>query len=284
MSVFRVSVCGLILLLTLDSCKKTSSPTYQSAEDSAQIENEFAQISETVSDYVANDARTGKTDDFLLPNGAVVSFQDSIFSDGDGLAFTIDYGPLGNATLKGRQCKDGRYRAGKIHVGLENRWSQIPCSVTVAITSSDEYYAGNGLSMYRITGDKTLVRTSDSTYSVEVSNATMQRANGTVTWNAQRIVTITFDAGPGWLNDEFTISGSSYGTNANGEQFSAQILSPLVKKLSVGCMSTFVAGRIFLTNADGKELEVDYDSFGNAACDKIVTVSANGKSRNITLW
>ncbi len=274
----------LLLLLALSSCRKQALESFQSAEDHAQLETEFAQVYESVADFVANDAKTSKTEDYMLPSGALVSFTDSVFSDGDGIDFEIDYGPLGTSTPKGRLCKDGRYRAGKIHVGMNKRWSEIPCLVTVAITSSDEYYAGNGTNMYKITGTKTISRVSNDTYEVEVANATLQRTNGAVAWNSERTVTKTFDSGAGWLNDEFSVTGSAQGINANGDAFAVQITTPLKKKLSIGCMSTFIAGELMVTNSNGRELRIDYDSFGNEACDKTITVFYNGKSRNITLW
>jgi hypothetical protein len=138
--------------------------------------------------------------------------------------------------------------------------------------------------MYKITGTKIINRISTDVYEVEVTNATLQRTNGTVYWNSERTVTKTFDDGAGWLNDEFSITGNASGINANGDPFTVQITSPLLKKLSVGCMSTFIAGQLMITNSNGNELEINYDSFGNQACDKTITVSYNGRSRNITLW
>lgn len=276
---------ALVGLLFFSSCKREFLESVQSAEDNAQIETEFSQIFEAVADFAASDGRVNKTDDFLLPSGATVTFTDSLFNDGDGVDFDINYGPLnsgGNA--KGRLCKDGRYRAGIVHVGMTNRWSEIPCVVTIAISTSDQYYAGNGTKMYQITGTKTVTKTSATKYEVVVLNATMQRDNGSVSWNAERTITKTKDPGIGWQNDEYTIEGSADGINANGDAFTAQIVSPLVKEMSLGCMSTFVKGKISVTNSNGKVLSIDYDSFGNAACDKTATIYFNNRSRNIILW
>jgi len=272
-------------ILFFSSCKREFLESVQSAEDNAQIETEFAQIFEAVADYAANDSRTNKTDDFLLPNGAVIVFTDSLFNDGDGIDFDILYGPLNNGgSNKGRLCKDGRYRAGTVHVGMTSRWSETPCVITIAISSSDQYYSGNGSKMYQITGTKTITKTSASSFTVVVQNATMQRDNGIVSWNAERTVTKTKDPGAGWLNDEYTITGTADGINANGDAFTAQTTTPLVKLMSLGCMSTFITGKIAVTNSNGKVLSIDYDSFGNAACDKVATIYFNNRSRNITLW
>jgi hypothetical protein len=275
----------LLGMLFFSSCKREFLESIQSAEDNAQIETEFSQIFETVADFAATDGRTAKTDDFLLPSGAIVTFTDSLFNDGDGIDFKVNYGPLNNGgSSKGRLCKDGRYRAGIINVGMSSRWSEIPCVITIAISSTDQYFAGNGTNMYQITGTKTITKTSATSYTVEVLNATLQRDNGVVSWNAERTITKTKDPTSGWQNDEYTITGSADGINANGDAFTAQTTTPLVKLMSLGCLSTFITGKISVTNSNGKVLSIDYDSFGDAACDKTATIYYNNRSRNITLW
>jgi hypothetical protein len=275
----------LLGMLFFSSCKREFLESIQSAEDNAQIETEFSQIFETVADFAATDGRTAKTDDFLLPSGAIVTFTDSLFNDGDGIDFKVNYGPLNNGgSSKGRLCKDGRYRAGIINVGMSSRWSEIPCVITIAISSTDQYFAGNGTNMYQITGTKTITKTSATSYTVEVLNATLQRDNGVVSWNEERTITKTKDPTSGWQNDEYTITGSADGINANGDAFTAQTTTPLVKLMSLGCLSTFITGKISVTNSNGKVLSIDYDSFGDAACDKTATIYYNNRSRNITLW
>lgn len=285
MKTTHIATLALLAMVLTTSCRKELQESLQSAEDNAQIETEYAQIYEAVSDYASNDTLTRKTDDYLLPSGAVVTFTDTTFNDGDGVDFLIDYGPLNHGgNYKGILCKDDRYRAGVVHVGLTDRWSNIPCELTIAISAADNYYVGNGTKMYKITGTKVVNRTSDSSYTVTVTDASLQRENGIAYWSANRTITRTYDAGQGWLDDEYTISGSATGTNANGVNFTAQTVTPLVKKLSIGCLSTFVAGELVLTNANGKVLSIDYDVYGNQECDKTVNVTYNGKTRTITLW
>lgn len=285
MKTTRIISLALLAMVLTTSCRKELQESLQSAEDNAQLETEYAQIYEAVTDYAASDYRTGKTDDYILPSGAVVTFTDTTFDDGDGVDFYINYGPLDHAAnYKGILCKDGRYRSGVVHVGLTNHWSDIPCTLTIAISSADNYYVGNGTKMYKLTGTKIVNRISPTSYSVTVNDASLQTDNGIAYWEATRTITQTHDAGQGWLNDEYEVTGSATGTNANGVAFTVQTLSPLVKKLSIGCLSTFVSGELKLTNTSGKELTVDYDVYGNQECDKTVNVTYNGKTKTITLW
>lgn len=283
-TIFRIGIIS-VLLLTASSCRKELTESVLSAQDNAAMETEYSEIYDVVSDYISNDSKTGKTDDLVLPSGATVTFIDSLLYDGDGIAFTIDYGPLQHGgSNQGILCRDERYRAGKIQVGMTNRWSQTPCVVTIAISSSDNYYVGNGTKMYKLTGLKTITRTSGSSYSVEVTNATLQRENGVANWNSNRIVTQTYDAGIGPWNDVYQITGTASGTNKNGEAFTVEITTPLKKKIATSCLSTFVSGELLLTNSNGKVLSVNYDTYGNEACDKTATVTFNGQSRDIQVW
>ncbi len=285
MNKLRLVSMVLIAAIAFTSCRKELTESIQSASDNAAIETEYAQIYDVVSDYASTDTRTGKTDDLILPSGALVIFNDTTFTDGDGIDFYLDYGPVDHgASFKGILCKDGRYRAGKIHVSMDHRWSDFPCAINVTIASSDEYYVGNGTKMYKVTGLKTITRTSTTSYTVEVNNATLQRDNGTVSWNSSRAVTQSYDAGTGWYNDEYTVSGSASGTNANGVTYTVVTTTPLKKKLTLGCLTTFIAGKLLVTNSNGKVLEVNYDSYNNEACDKTVTITYNGHTNVIQVW
>lgn len=285
MNNFRLLTMIALAAIAFTSCKKELTESIQSAADNAAIETEYSHIYDVVADYVSTDPRTGKTEDLILASGATVVFNDTTFTDGDGIDLYLDFGPLDHgASFKGILCKDGRYRAGKIHVTMDHRWNDFPVALTITIAGSDEYYVGNGTKMYKVSGTKTVTRTSAVSYTVEVTNAKLQRDNGTVSWQSSRAITQSYDAGAGWYNDEYTVSGSASGENANGVSFNVVTTTPLKKKLTLGCLTTFTAGKLMLTNSNGKVLEINYDSYNNEACDKTVTVTYNGRTSVIQVW
>lgn len=272
----------LCLCLAISSCKKETDENTLSAEDNAAVETEFSQVYDVAADFLANDTKTGKQENFLLPEGVMITFSDSIFSDSDGVACIIDYGALEHgASYKGIPCRDGRYRAGKIHAAINHRFSQAVSSLYLTITAADEYFVGNGTKMYKLTGLKTVNRTSDTAFTETVENATMQRENGSLTWNCERTISFLPSNGSSWWDKEYEVTGTANGTNKNGESFSTETTTPLHKKLELGCLSTYVSGKIKLTNANGKELNIDY---GNGECDKKIAVSVNGKTKSIEVW
>ena len=99
----RLLIWVTIAATIFTSCRKEADESIQSAQDNAAIETEYSQVYDVVADYVSTDPKTGKTDDLILPSGATVQFGDTTFTDGDGIDFTINYGPLdhGGATTNG---------------------------------------------------------------------------------------------------------------------------------------------------------------------------------------
>lgn len=263
----------------------------QSAEDNAMIETEFSAVFDAVGDVAElsepgkDTKETGNSQYTVLPGGATVVFTDSLWTDGDGVEFYVDYGPLGDEPPKGLLCRDGRYRAGRIDASLSEPFFEINSVLTITIPTENEYYVGNGADMARITGVKTVTRTDTLTRHIIVTNASATGQNGTIQWNADRYTTRTMDPTPGLWGDTFTTRGNANGINVNNVSFTAEVTAedPLVKKLQLGCASTFVSGVVTIENENGGTLALDYDPYDDQACDKVARVTINGNSRIIVV-
>lgn len=270
-----------ISALLLNSCRKEKNETLEtivSAQDNSTAENEFTSLYDLGDDFSSNDRRV-RAGNTILPSGAVVTFEDSSFTDGDGIECTIDFGPLKTSSPKGILCQDGRFRAGKIHLRSNRRYFLDSAVVVISISDSDKYYAGNaGNELTNITGTMTISRLSSSSFRIDVADARAINDNGTVAWQSSRTITKTIDAGPGILGDEFTVTGEASGVNRKGESFTVKIDVPLVKKVELGCARTFVKGKITLTNtSSGRTILIDYDPYSDQKCDLIAKATINGK-------
>ncbi|MCX6199513.1 MAG: hypothetical protein NTY88_09865 [Bacteroidetes bacterium] len=273
---------------TTASCKKDSGVKEFSAEDNTAIETEYSQIFDVVADYLSSDTLTHKTDNNILPEGVIISFIDRTYSDSDGVVCQLDYGPLEHSSsYKGIPCRDGRYRAGKLTLAMSKHWTDVGTVLIVTINSSDEYYVGDGERMYKLSGWETITRTGDSMLTVEIENATLQRENGSMSWTASQTVRLLNGNSYGLWNTAYEISGTSQGTNKNGDAFTAEIISPafsLEKNLSLGCLGTFVSGNVSIVNtvnsADNK-FAIDY---GEGNCDNSVTLMSKNGTRTIQVW
>ncbi|MFM9944421.1 MAG: hypothetical protein ACKVQB_04240 [Bacteroidia bacterium] len=271
----------------MTSCRKDrleALETITSAEDNSTAESEFTAAFDVGDDVAANDGRLKKAGTSILPSGAVLTITDSSFTDGDGKEFNVDFGSLGTTAPFGKLCGDGRYRAGKINFTLSAPYLSMGSILTITISENDKFFGGNGAEMTQISGTKVITRTMANQFTVAVSNGKATNDKGTVTWAANRTITRITDAGPGLLGDVFEITGSASGTNRKGEAFTVTIALPLKKKVEIGCAQTFVKGKLTLKNTDsGKEIMVDYDPFGNEACDRTAKATINGKDHIYTV-
>ena len=234
----------------------------------------------SVDDYAAIYNTNNQTK--VLPNSNIVQVLDSSFSTNGGIAFVIDFGPLGNSIPKGTLCKDGRYRAGKVYCTLSKPYREIGAVLTITLADSGNYYSGNGSDMYKIVGNKTITRTGDKSHQIVVNNIKITDGDGkTITWSCERVVTKIKDAGIGVLGDQFSISGKGNGVNRNGENYTVTITKDLVKNMTSGCASTFVDGIVEIENTDkDAKMTLDFNPYNDAACDRVAKVTI-GKTEKI---
>lgn len=276
---------GLILLalvsLVFTSCKKDDGAdggleTFQSAEDNSMMETEFAAIFDMVEDVATGDSQVYKKSNTILPSGATVTFSDTSFLDGTGVAFCISYGALGSAIPYGMLCKDGRYRAGTLCVTIDKRFKEKGAEATVTLGGS--YFAGDGEDMVQYSGTKTILRLEDNKYQISVNAATAKSKDFELSWTSNYIITKDVDIPGGILGDEYIVEGKANGINREGKEFTVTITYPLRKLVEIGCASTFIEGTLEIINtASGDRLAIDYDPFINQKCDKVVGVKVNGK-------
>ncbi len=290
----KVGLFLLLVVLSLSSCRKREfNDSIQSAKENAQIETEFSNIYDLVSGVAESDGRTGKTDaDSILASGAILTFSDSSFvatgnnPDGDPAEFVIDYGSLGNSVPAGRLCKDGRYRAGKIHVSMRDRFNTADNQFVITIADADGYYVGDGTEMYKVTGQETVTRQgSQQKWITDVNDAIMETDGGKVRWSATRTITFVTDNPFTIWGDKYQITGNAAGFNSDEVGYTLTITKPLVKEIRIGCASTFTEGVIELQNSSSNsKLTLDYDPYDNANCDRVARASFLNYDKIITIW
>ncbi|MDP2176459.1 MAG: hypothetical protein Q8K70_11170 [Bacteroidota bacterium] len=234
-------------------------------------------------DIASSDGKIIKTGGTILPSGAVIVFRDSLYTDSSGIDFYIDFGPLGTTAPYGMLCEDGRYRAGKLNITVSQPYKSIGTVIMVNIADEDSFHVGNSIDMYQLMGNKKITKTSEKNMDIEVSNANLKSKKGgkfshEIAWGCIGTIERTHDEGPGIWKDQFRITGTSNGTNRNGEKFTVTIDSPLLKKVEPGCHHTFVLGIQTLTNTvSNQKITIDYDPNKDGACDESAEANINGK-------
>ncbi len=130
-----------------------------------------------------------------------------------------------------------------------------------------------------IQGTKIYNKTGTYQYTINLTGGRIDFADGTFyTRNASRVR--TWNAGyntPAVIgDDEYSITGTSSGVNRNGNVYAHEITSPLIVKLNCRWI---VQGIIEFT-VNSQNVVLDY---GDGTCDRLATLTVNGKVYSINL-
>ncbi|MCI1188616.1 hypothetical protein MON38_14395 [Hymenobacter sp. DH14] len=181
---------------------------------------------------------------------------------------TIDFGTTNCL------CADGRYRRGKILVRFT---TDVNRRTAGAVVTRENYFVNDN----QHTATRTFTDTGLGSFTVDVTNASIIRANGggTHSWTANWTFTRTAGYGTPQVSDDvYSVTGSATGTNRKNVGYTATIQSPLIKRAD--CPKYFVQGTIGVTNTNSKTMTLDY---GTGTCDNVATVTVNGHTRTIQL-
>jgi hypothetical protein len=259
-----------------------------SSDESANVENEASTDSyyDDVDDMsvvvVASDDATlngGKSGN----GGRKIAVTDNRFScEGIVIEITPDPAstsdhPRGTITINfGTGCTDprGNVRSGIIVISYDGR-RFLPGAV---ITTTFENYTINGI---QLEGIRTVTNISGSVE--DKPRFHIELTGGKATWpdatSATREVNLTRE----WtrtnnpLQDSWSVTGTAAGSNRASRVYSMEITDPLVYKRECALSKIFipVSGTKVLTAGD-KQITIDY---GDGVCDRKVTVTVNGKSK-----
>lgn len=274
---FKTMLVVTAMSLVFTSCKKKET---EDNDTGSSTDNAFAEASFNDIAVIADQASAGSTPSYrssedngsLLSNCATITFDTANQSNVDTM--TIDFGTTNCA------CADGRYRRGKIivqYTGLSFPVHYRDSGMTATITTSNYFVNDN-----QILGTKTVTNngwnsSQHLTWSINV-NGTIHKANngGTVTWNTTKTKELlagqaSHGAPITWGTAKVGITGSAYGTSANGHNFTATVITQLVRDFS--CIANrrhIVSGKLDFAPANKPVRHID---FGTGACDDIATVT-----------
>jgi hypothetical protein len=244
--------------LLFSSCKKDKEieTDLTSAEDQSQGEMVYDQVFKQV-DESATVAGLGKG---TYP---IVTIDSSI----SPATMRIYYGETNFL------CKDGNYRRGTILVSWTGRYRAEGTAIT--ITFSDFFQNDNKVEGTKIVTNTGRNANDNLTFSIVVSGKVINTDGKSHTWNSNRTRTwIEGEATAETSDDIYEISGTTNGINRNNLTYTAKITKSL--RVVMSCEWRVVSGTVEVT-PEGKSVRTI--DFGNGACDRLVTVSVNGKSK-----
>ena len=266
--ILTAAVAGVLLTGCNRNNEEIEPESMVSAEDNARTENEMA----SVYDFVENEAQAepdmgGRANGTSgnLPGCATRTYNAATKT------LTIDFGSTNCL------CNDGLYRRGQIVAVFTGKYRTPGSNVVITLQN---YFVNDN----QHTGTKTITYQGNSIYQVQVQNASIITSNGTITWNSQRqLQRLAGDTTLTPFDDVYLVTGSANGVNRRGMEFTVTIDQPLKRIFQLGCARNFVAGILTITNSNGKSMKLNYDPIGGEPCDKIAEVSANGKTKRISL-
>lgn len=290
-----LSMTAIVFFVFVTACKDEDTISY-SSEDNANLQSDASMEAhlEDVSDMATlvmlADAgtQTGSRSDGFSGARVITGILDTRLTCAEvTLEFAADNDNSNPSTIHGFIYVDfgngctgpgGHVRKGRIVIEFIGR-RYIPGSMVIITT---EAYSVDGIA---IEGTRTEVNSSESTENApkftideEISitfldGTTAERTSGrTRTWNRM----------PNPLEDTWTITGGASGTTRRGVEYVMTITDALVFKRACVLDTKFVIpvqGTKELV-AGGKKITTD---FGDGACDTTVTITVNGRSKDITI-
>lgn len=263
--------------LMLTGCKKDEEDNDTStSSDNALAEatfNDVTNIADEAGSGSLSNYRTGPAaEDGLLSSCATVTFDTLNSTDQDTLH--INFGAT-NCT-----CNDGRNRRGEILVYYSGHYRDSASTHTITFNN---YFVNDN----QVLGSKTVTNLGHNgqghlVYAINVNGQIVLANNaGTITWTSQRQREwLQGESTLIWSDDMYAITGSASGTGSDGHTFTANITSPLIRNMALGCRRHFVQGTFDLTPDSRPVRTVD---FGTGACDDVATVTINNHTYTIHL-
>jgi hypothetical protein len=260
-----------LVIYTLSACNRE----FKRDKDTSFVrqESKAENFIDELNSIVDEAANSGELSNYKLDGSEMLLASECAEVSLDTISFprtvTIDFGDgcLGN---------DGRTRKGKILVNFTGPYRAAGTVITI---STQNYFVennqiiGNPLRVVENMGPNT---EGHPEFKITVTGKVNFANNGgSIDWNSQRLREWTAGYNTFFLaDDRYKITGSAFATNSNDDNWTSNIVSPLIVNMAIGCRQ-IVSGTILTTATDRPDREVD---FGDGSCDNQFTVTINGNT------
>jgi hypothetical protein len=267
--IFTSSILLFAAVLVFNGCKKDDPADTETvtATDNSICENEFMRIMPTVNSIAIDEQGVHRhgSGNQVTSNCPDVYVPDSLMPYPRHMY--IDYGAGCTDPV------DGKVRKGQIICEMDRPYDSLGVVITITF---DTFMVG----AIRFEGTTTITRTGANTFTEVIANAKCSKGGATpwtILYDANRSITFTSGASVSTDPQIITISGTNTGTDRNGNTWTSNITSPIVRDL--GC-TWLTSGVIVVSPAGKSDRTVD---FGDGTCNDKATITIDGNTFEFTM-
>ncbi|MEN2993160.1 MAG: hypothetical protein ABDH91_06365 [Bacteroidia bacterium] len=273
----RIAVwSGIIAAVFMGSCRKKERfdpALYQEvAADNARVTGEQNYLTDAVDNQGEEGSlrRETQSDSTFLPRCANVTY------NSQQRRLIIDFGATNCL------CRDGVYRRGKVIVDFSGpSWREAGAR---AYITTDNYFVNDNQHIV----EKVLFHEGVNASGERVIRDTVRlhrviTPDGTLEWRAERTYRQTAGQNT-WRrwDDIWLIEDNGQGTTRRGRPFTTQTQEAL--KVLGSCSFRVPVRGVWQISTDERTVRVNFDPYGNEACDRVVSVQVNDRPAvNVTL-
>lgn len=278
-------VVGSILLLSAQSCLKKNDPVpedFETGEDVGYTMSLLTNINDAALDVAQTLVAPSPVAATLFPSTVIITYTDSLYTDGDGIEYEVDFWSIDSVTLNGgTQCLDERTRAGSFFISQTKPITEMGAVLTLTLSNDNKiHYVGNGNDMVRFNGSVVITRSGAKTFSI-TTNVDAKYKTGKVHFESTEERREVSNTGQGIWNAVYEVSGTGKGVTREGNDFTFFVATVLKKTLQPICSRTFVQGVVEVRNTiENANVTVNFDPKLNNECDRNFAVSlTNGLAK-----
>ena len=279
----KILFLGAIVASTLaiNSCKKKEEASSNSPKFNAIAESIFSEMTNMTDqaikgsmiyykngEVIVHDVNDSKPDFTSKSACNVIITLDTI---GPNKTITIDWG------TSNCECNDGKIRRGKIVTTFTGSYY---AQGTVITHTPVDYYVNN----HKVEGTKTVTNMGLNSlfqpfYNVVVDGAIYLATGEVIDYTSNRVRTFVagYDTPLNFWDDEYDITLTTVATMINGDNYTAQTITPL--RVKIGC-AYITKGKLEIIPEGKPTRTIDY---GNGTCDGSFTIEVNGNTYTIVL-
>ena len=249
---------------------------HKSTETCISLVSEFLSTFDIVKDVITSEQIFNPEHLSVLPVDAEIVYEDTTFTDGDGMDILIKFGELGS-TPHGLLCRDNKYRSGSILLSLDQDYFLNNSTLKITLSAEDPFYSGNGEDMTQLIGGINFQRLGTDHVNVKCNEFKLVNSYADMSMNTDLDI-IEIKSNSSINSSDHICVGGNIELSDGNESAIFTIISPLQKQSDYDCLRFISNGQIRVDKSSTiSEIVVDFDPHHDLGCDQLISITTNGK-------